>query len=223
MTLRMKILGAMAMVLAITVGGSFLFLIRYQRAQLLQNTADATSHLANTIRATLEHAMLANDPAEIQRIVLTVGQQPRVLGVFVLDRTGVVKVASDPGQVGRPLPDGSPGSVTDVPGKAPRDDTATTVLQRRPVPLLRSTSLIPNGPQCRGCHLASQPVLGALVVDRSLAQTEEQLRTSLGFMLGSAGLAFLLLTATTYAVLRRLVITPLADLGRAARAIEVGN
>ena len=103
MTLRMKILGAMARVLAITVGGSFLFLIRYQRAQLLQNTADATSHLANTIRATLEHAMLANDPAEIRRIVLTVGQQPGIEGVHILDPAGAVKVTSTPDQPGRRL------------------------------------------------------------------------------------------------------------------------
>ncbi len=53
MTLRTKILGAMALVLAVTVGGSFIFLIRYQRAQLLRNNAEAASHLANTIRGTL--------------------------------------------------------------------------------------------------------------------------------------------------------------------------
>ena len=87
MKLRTKILGAMALVLAVTVGASFLVLIRYQRAQFLRNTADATSHLANIIRATLEHAMLANDPAEVQRIVRTVGRQPGIEGVFVLDAT----------------------------------------------------------------------------------------------------------------------------------------
>jgi phosphoglycerate-specific signal transduction histidine kinase len=52
---------------------------------------------------------------------------------------------------------------------------------------------------------------------------EQQLRTSLGYMLASAGVAFLLLTVTTYAVLRRLVITPLANLGRAAQAIQRGS
>ncbi|MEK7205805.1 MAG: hypothetical protein AAB254_09900, partial [candidate division NC10 bacterium] len=58
MGLRTKILGAMALVLAISVSGSFFILIRYQRAQLLRNTSQATTQLANTIRATLEHAML---------------------------------------------------------------------------------------------------------------------------------------------------------------------
>jgi nitrate/nitrite-specific signal transduction histidine kinase len=52
---------------------------------------------------------------------------------------------------------------------------------------------------------------------------ERQLRTSLGYMLGSAGLAFLLLSVTTYAVLRHLVITPLGKLEEAARAIETGK
>src|SRR3989338_4504016 len=115
MTLRMKVLAAMALVLAITVGGSFLVLIRYQRVQLLRNTADATSHLANTIRATLEHAMLANDPDEIQRIVLTVGQQPGIEGGFILDRTGAVQVASKPDQLGYPPLGSPPGSPTDIP------------------------------------------------------------------------------------------------------------
>ncbi|MBI2114771.1 MAG: HAMP domain-containing protein [candidate division NC10 bacterium] len=223
MTLRTKILGAMALVLAITVGGSFLVLIRYQRAQLLRNTADATAHLASTIRATLEHAMLANDPAEIQRIVRTVGQQPGIQGVFVLDHTGAVKVTSRPDQAGRPLAEGPPSVPSDLPDGQTAARGETRVLQRQPSPVLRSTSLIPNTPRCQGCHDPRQRFLGALVVDRSLDPMEGQLRTSLGYMLGSAGLAFLLLTATTYAVLRRLVITPLSDLGRAARAIEAGN
>ncbi len=223
MTLRMKVLSAMALVLAITVGGSFLVLIRYQRAQLLRNTADATQHLASTIRATLEHAMLANDPAEIQRIVRTVGQQPGIQGVFVLDHTGAVKVTSRPDQAGRPLAEGPPSVPSDLPDGQTAARGETRVLQRQPSPVLRSTSLIPNTPRCQGCHDPRQRFLGALVVDRSLDPMEGQLRTSLGYMLGSAGLAFLLLTATTYAVLRRLVITPLSDLGRAARAIEAGN
>ncbi len=223
MRLRIKILGTMALVLAITVGASFLVLIRYQRAQLLQNTTEATFHLANTIRGTLEHAMLGNDPTEIQRIVLTVGRQPGVEGVFVLDRGGVVKVASDLGQVGQPLRDGPLALPADVPDQETREGGGTAVLQGRVSPVLRSTSLIPNAPRCQGCHPPAQRILGALVVDRSLGQMEWQLRTSLAYMLGSAALTFLLLTATTYAVLRRLLINPLVDLGRAARAIEAGN
>ncbi len=223
MKLRTKILGAMALVLAVTVGTSFFVLIRYQRDQLLRNTADATAHLANTIRATLEHAMLANDPAEIQRIVLTVGQQPGIEGVFILDRTGAVQVASKPDQLGQPPLGSPPGSPTDIPEGEGAGHGGTIVLNRQPSPILRSTSLISNAPRCQGCHDPGQRILGALVVDRSLDPMERQLRTSLAYMLGSATVAFLVLTATTYAVLRRLVITPLSDLGRAARAIEAGN
>jgi HAMP domain-containing protein len=223
MTLRLKLLGAMALVLAITVGGSFLVLIRYQRAQFVRNTIDATSHLTNSIRATLEHAMLANDPTEIQRIVLTVGQQPGIEGIFVLDHAGAVKVASDPGQVGRSMGGGLPAVPAEILAGEPGEGGSTVTLQRQPSPILRRISLIPNAPRCHGCHVPGQRILGALVVDRSLVQMEQQLRTSLAYMLGSAGLAFLLLTATTYAVIRRLVITPLADLGRAAWAIEGGD
>jgi HAMP domain-containing protein len=213
----------MALVLAISVGGSFFILIRYQRAQLLRNTSQATAHLANTIRATLEHAMLANDPAEIQRIVRTVGQQPGIEGVFILDRSGTVKVATDPGRFGQPLGNGPLKLTGGTPEWDLMERSGSVLLTGKPAPILRSISLIPNAPRCQGCHPAAQPVLGALVVDRSLDQMEQQLRTSLGYMLGSAGLAFLLLTVTTYAVLRRLVVTPLADLGRAAQAIQRGS
>lgn len=223
MRLQTKILGAMALVLAIAVGGSFFVLIRYQRAQLLRNTSQATAHLANTIRATLEHAMLANDPAEIQRIVLTVGKQPGIEGVFVLDRTGRVKVTSDPAQVGQTLREGPSGFPDDLPAKQMGEAGAIRILPRQPSPILRSTSVIPNAPRCQGCHDPQQPIVGALIVDRSLDQMERQLRTSLGYMLGSAGLAFLVLTLTTYGVLRRLVITPLADLDRSAQAIQAGK
>lgn len=223
MGLRTKILGAMALVLAITVGGSFLVLIHYQRAQLLRNTSQASAHLANTIRATLEHAMMANDPAEIQRVVQTVGEQPGIEGVFVLDHAGTVKVSSDPGQLGQNLRDGAPGMPTDTSERGRQDQNGALVLPRQPVQTLRSTSLIPNAPRCQGCHDPRQPILGALVIDRSLDQMERQLRTSLGYMLGSAGLAFLLLSVTTYAVLRHLVITPLGKLEVAARAIETGK
>jgi signal transduction histidine kinase len=223
MRLRTKILGATTLVLAITVGGSFVALIRSQRAQLLRNTAEATFHLANTIRATLEHAMLVDDPAQIERIVRTVGQQPGLEGVFVLDQTGIVRIAADPGRVGQPLRDVPPQLPSDMPPERAAEATATLVLERQPSPVLRSTSLVPNARQCQGCHPPTQRILGALVVDRSLRHVEEQLRTSLAYMGGSAGLAFLLLTATTSAVLGRLVIIPLANLGQAARAIEAGD
>jgi len=221
--LRTKILGAIALVLAISVGGSFFILIRYQRAQLLRNTSQATAHLANTIRATLEHAMLANDPAEIQRIVFTVGRQPGIEGVFVLDHSGVVKVASEPDQLGHPLRNGPSSLAGGPPEWELIEHGGPILLTRQPSPILRSASVIPNVPACQGCHPSDQRILGALVVDRSLGQMEQQLRTSLGYMVGSAGLAFLLLTITTYAVLRRLVVTPLANLGRAAQAIQRGN
>lgn len=223
MTLRIKILAAMALVLAFTVSLSFLVLIRYQRSQLLRNTAEASSHLANTIRATLEHAMLVNDPAEIQHIVLAVGQQSGVEGVFVLNPQAIVKIASDPGQLGRPLPDGPSA----LPAEAPEGEMGTprsaTVYRRQPFPILRSTSLIPNAPRCQRCHSPTGRILGALVVDRSLQQMEQQLRMNLVYMVGSAAVAFLLLTLTTYAVLRHLVILPLADLGRSAQAIQAGK
>ncbi|MBI4572215.1 MAG: HAMP domain-containing protein [candidate division NC10 bacterium] len=222
MGLRTKILGAMALVLAISVGGSFFILIRYQRAQLLRNTSQATAHLANTIRETLEHAMLANDPAEIRRIVLTVGRQPGIEGVFILDPAGAVKVTSKPDQAGRLLA-GGPPSVGAGRSETGAAGTGTIVLERQPSPLLRSTSLIPNTTRCQGCHDSRQRVLGALVVDRSLQTMEDQLQTNLAFMVGSAGLAFLLLTVTTYAVFRYLVVTPLTTLGEAARAIEAGK
>lgn len=223
MRLQTKILGAMALVLAIAVGGSFFVLIRYQRAQLLRNTSQATAHLANTIRATLEHAMLANDPAEIQRIVFTVGRQPGIEGVFVLDHSGVVKVASDPDQLGHPLRNGPSNLAGGPPEWELIKHNGPVLLTRQPSPILRSTSVIPNVPACQGCHPSDQRILGALVVDRSLAEMEQQLRTNLAHMLGSAGLAFLALTLTTYGVLRRLVISPLADLDRSAQTIQAGK
>jgi nitrate/nitrite-specific signal transduction histidine kinase len=134
-----------------------------------------------------------------------------------------VKVATDPGRFGQPLSNGP----LKLPGGTSEWDlmerSGSVLLTGKPAPILRSISLIPNAPLCQGCHPAAQPVLGALVVDRSLDQVEAQLRTNLAYMLVSAGLAFLVLTATTYAVLRRLVVSPLAELGRAALAIQAGK
>lgn len=218
MSLRVKVLAVMALVLATSVGGSFLVLIRYQRAQLLQNTADGAFHLADTIRATLEHAMLAKDPEEIRRIVLAVGKQPDVAGVFVLDEAARVRFASDGRPSGWPLPETPPDILT------LRAGSGRWVLHgARGSALLRIASVIPNAPPCRGCHSPARPILGALVVDRSLSHMEEQLRTNLAYMLASAGLAFILLMTTTYGVLRRVVIRPLANLRTAAQAIEAGD
>ena len=221
--LETKIILAVSLVLALVVGSSFLLLWNYQRSQLIKNAEHATFQLSNTVKGSLEHAMLTNNPEEVQKIVETVGKQEGIERVLIINREGVSKIASLAKDAGQRF------SLTDFPcvschqGKIPAFQSKAIVSPKGEERSLWSGNPILNQQKCQGCHVKEEKVLGVLLLSRSMKDLEGQLAVIRRRMLLSAGVAFIVLATTLSLALRRLVIRPVSELARAADTIGSGD
>src|SRR5512137_1702151 len=92
-------------IIAVTM---FLFAIyfvwdyQYHRDQLLTDLQKSATSLSNvTLHGLLEFAMIARHPEAMQRAIQSLGDDPSVVEIFVIDPSGVVRFSKDRKGLGR--------------------------------------------------------------------------------------------------------------------------
>ena len=167
--------------LALLFGAPMLLLVilvaidHYNRTQIaLASQVEVTSiQLGEVILSGLHEAMLNNDHDMLQSVLMRMGQKGTITRVWVLDLAGVVKEASMPEEVGMRLKTGDLGCREChrySPSTRPRVHFLT-----RDENTLRVITPINNEVECQGCHPSELSHLGVLLVDTSLASTQNQI------------------------------------------------
>jgi PAS domain S-box-containing protein len=173
------------------------------------------------LEAALRHEMLDEDSGLIAEILEEVGLQPEVRSAMILDREGFVRLSSHEQEVGVRLSLASPTCAvchTTTPDARDR----SVVLESEDDDILRSVHPIANRPECHSCHDASQAFNGILILDISLAGTQQHLRRDAIWMTAVATLLMFTLLSGVGLLLRRLVLVRLERLCRTARSIAAG-
>jgi len=162
--------------------------------------------------------MLKRDVEGLRDIVSKLGGLNGIRDVVILSPAGEVRFASDPDKMGQLLPEITQKT---TPGKP----VTSFETQAGGGEVLRSINPVPNRAACTSCHgpVASNPLNGVLVIDYDAAPIRESaMRSAILLMLaGTAVIALTLLTL--WLLLRRHVITPLAGLDAATRALAAGD
>jgi signal transduction histidine kinase len=194
-----------------------LFLGLY-RDQLIQERADVSMQLNRMLQVTWENAMLKRDVDGLRDIVSKLGGLNGRREVVILSPTGEVRFASDPEKMGRLLPEIAQQT-------APGKPVTSFEAQVGGGEVLRSINPVPNRAACTDCHgpVAANPINGVLVIDYDAAPIRDSAMRS-AILLMWAGTAVIALTLfTLWLLLRRHVITPLAGLDAATRALAAGD
>ena len=195
----------------------FLFLGLY-REQLVHERAEISMQINRTLQVAWENAMLKRDVEGLRDIVAKLGSLNGIRDVLILSPAGEIRFASDPGKLGR--------TMTAVAGATSAGSPLTSVeTHGSGGEVLRSINPVPNRAPCTPCHgtIAANPVNGVLVIDYDAAPIRESATRS-AILLMLAGTAVIALTLLTlWLLLRRHVITPLAGLDGAARALAAGD
>lgn len=194
-----------------------LFLGLY-REQLVHERAEISLQLNRMLQVTWENAMLKRDVDGLRGIVAKLGGLTGIRDVLILEPAGEVRFASDPAKLGQKMPEVARATSAGKPVSRFEDlDVGGEVL--------RSINPVPNRAPCTPCHgaVADHPVNGVLVIDYDAAPIRDSASRS-AILLLLAGTAVLTLTLLTlWILLRRHVITPLAGLDAATRALASGD
>ena len=177
---------------------------------------------AELIGAALRSQMLDEDIGLLQEMVERLSGRAAIERIMVLERSGEVRVSSDPARVGEAFSvTGKSCSVCHNHPPAARQQIAVVELDEGR--LLRCVQPILNEPECHRCHGSEQIMNGVVIVDIPIGAALLDMKRSvqrLGFGTAAAGLAMLACIAFA---LRRLVTGRLQTFEQTARAIAKGD
>jgi signal transduction histidine kinase/HAMP domain-containing protein len=222
-SLRVRAAAGVVLALAAAIALVFLLQYRWLHREAVDRISASASSLSDIIKAGLEHTMQSRDHAALEAILAEARRHEDVAGVFVVDKTGVIRVSANPADVGRQIPLADPTcQVCHATG--PQGRSHTVILPAASGErVFRNVNPIANGPRCAGCHAGSGALNGVLITDLSMRQLDARLLASRRDMLialvvaiGAAGVAITL-------VLDRLVIARVRTMGAAIARLASGR
>lgn len=220
-SLRAKIALGVALPIFLTL--ATFSLVHYLRErQLLEEQIQLTARqLGQFTLSSVRHAMEMNDSVMLDRILADVGGVSSVRQVQVVDLENRVRVDTRRPGVQTILDVDDPGCVECH--QMPTGSRPSTVRLSSAEGMLRISTPIPNGPDCRTCHVQGSTHLGVLLVDISLVDIEtsllNDLRVDLLFSIG----ATVLVTLGIYVLMHRTVVQRIAAMRRPLAEYASGN
>jgi signal transduction histidine kinase len=216
-SLRFKTTLAVTVALVLILGTFDTARYLRHRADLMDAAQVQGAVTNDIIEASLEHDLLTVNTSDLRSSIDNIGQQPDVRAIYLLDATGQIRFSRQNAQGNTSPP------TFDLIRNSPRASTTLFVTSEGGEPLMRQFKPIANQPQCYGCHAAQQPILGALVSDFSMANTNRQLDADLEGSLVSAVGTILLVILAVNLLLNRFILGRLEQFAPILQGLGQGN
>jgi two-component system, NtrC family, sensor kinase len=171
--------------------------LRLHRRHLENNTLAAAERLSDTLKRSAQYSMMHNDREGLHQLINTIGKQPGIVKVRIIDAQGVVNYSTEAHEIQRqidPKTEACTGchlaaeTKAELPGKE-----RFRIRRENGVRVLSTITPIENQASCSNaeCHAhpASQKVLGVLDSSLSLEAADANLRESswqlLSYLIGA--------------------------------------
>lgn len=179
--LRFRITLAVTLALIVILGAATLWRYERHRQMDLEEAHTQVTAASAIILAGMQYALERNDVQDLESMVKNIGAQPGVRGIYLADANGALRLYHQSVLAGTgaiPLVDSTSLAAWIA---APADTSTDNMIYAGAAgeQILRRSQLIQNQPACYGCHDARQPILGALVTDFALTETNYQLAADL--------------------------------------------
>jgi signal transduction histidine kinase/HAMP domain-containing protein len=213
---------SIALLVIVSLAAGFLLVYRHYYSHFLEANRRNAAVEARLIRQALEYQMLEKDRRLIRQMVSSFTHDRTVQRVMILDRTGRVRISSDPAIGERHFTEASP--TCRVCHRHPADQRSrSTMLEVDEGRVLRCVEPLPNRPVCHRCHDAAHKINGLIIVDRPLDRAFRELERSVSPLVLGTGVVGLVLVAGIGLVFRRFVLRRLFRFEATARAITEGD
>lgn len=208
-SLRFRITLAVTFALIAILGALTYWRYDHHRQMDLEEAQTQVTATGNIITASMQHALVTNDVSDLHSIVEKVSAQPGMRGIYLFDERGTLQLSQTNS------PTNSAPTQSEIAGwLAPATDASfesTNVILANPSTeqILRHTTVLSNQPACYGCHDARKPVLGVLVSDFALTETNYQITSDLQSSITSGIAAILAIVVAVNFLLSRFVLAKL--------------
>ena len=193
-SLRRKMLAGLLGFLTVSIAVAMILIALLVRNSLIDDSAEKTQELGDTIQANLRTLMLKRDPDVIQDTMDQIGRKKEsIVRAFILDKAGRIVYSSDRAEIGKVL-----NRLTDQScrgchmnmDRAPSQHTL--IVESGGIKVQRNAKVIFNEKACHGCHAQSDRINGKLIIDRSLKRTEMLISSIELIIFGSGGVCLVL-------------------------------
>jgi two-component system, NtrC family, sensor kinase len=221
------LLSAMVVIFALLGYGT----LHLHRRHLENSTLAAAERLSDTLKRSAEYSMLHNDREGLHQLINTVGREPGIVRIRIIDQNGVVNYSTEPREIARqmnPQEEACTGchSQAQTRTELARMDRFR-VHRDNGVRVLSIITPIHNQPSCSNaeCHAhpADQTVLGVLDSSVSLAAADANLRESSFQMLDWFIAALLMMGVLIGLFIWRFVERPVRVLSAGTKRLGEGN
>lgn len=206
----------------IGVLASSLLVEALQRQQLIELAESTSSRASDLIAVSLEHTMLDSGEMSNQVIQAMVGKGI-VQQIQLLDTQGVVKVSSNPNEVGlvldRNVPPCQDCHATGAPSRSKTVITTSSKGSR----VLLTARPIHNQPECTQCHDPQIQVLGVAMLEAPLTELDNQVTASRDRIIVSGLITFIIMVSLLVVALRIFVTRPIGELAKGIVDVGRGN
>ena len=202
--------------------GAYLYSQRHFQT-LLDGARGSALAQAELIRAALEHGMIRQDRSLIEPMIRTFGSEPRVAGVMLLDRAGVVRYASGPVAPGHQFDLHSPTCQACHQWPPAQRASSRVIETGTGGDILRTVVPVRNQAVCHGCHDPAQKINGIVIFDVDASGIRTAANRDLRWMVGTTAGIALLLVAAIAVIVRLAVLRRLQRFETTARLIAGGD
>lgn len=215
-SLTAKVLVAVGATVAVVIAIYTYFVIRVQSTWWHERTQAQTLISATMVQKYLEGVMLSDRHAEVQEFLEELQRSRDIESGRILDPTGRVVFSTATQEINRAtFP--TPPELYDAPGilQGTRRDANETV----------ALTIVPiqNRPACAQCHDPAQRHLGAIVIEKSMAQAQANIATNRNLLIAYGAVIFLLVAVVLWLLIVRLVSQPVGELVSQMRRVEAGD
>lgn len=215
-SLRLKVAAVLLIVLAAGLAASVKLAIDFQSRQLIKQTERESRTMAGLVHDSINSAMLRGRTGDVRDILVSLGRNERVKGVWLTNHDGIIVASSKSADLGRNISEFEKLSLR-------YKNEACTLeggMSGCPEPVFVQSIRFDNRAECRPCHMGEGPVLGWLTVETSIDEPMKDLadmKTKL--VAGATGLGLIMAIAAAFAI-TRMVNRPVEKLADAMKQAE---
>jgi len=222
------LLGAMFLVFG-TLG---ILNIRLHKRDLEQNTRASAENISDVIKRSTSYHMLRNDREALYNIIKTIGTEPGIVRLRIIDRDGRISYSSEANETNTYVDKSAESCYACHARSQPlshldRRDRSRIFRAADGGRVIGVINPIENQPSCwnAACHYhtADQKILGVLDVNMSLVRADAAIANGVWYMVLYTLLAIVGISLLTYVFIMRFVHRPITALKDGTERLKAGE